>query len=145
MIRFILWLSILIQMIDNSALASELNHTPWYRDNWLYLIGLLITLIFAITFITKMLFDIHFAVTKRKTDLKRSFPAQKRRAAFSIYYREPSSKSIQFRGKIIERRLKERGNNTKDLLAKVKSDYSYRVIDPNGIFILTSNHEKDQK
>jgi len=145
MIRLILWLSILIQMIDNSALASELNHTPWYRNNWLYLIGLLIILIFVITFIINLLFDINFAVTKGKTDLKRPFPAQKRRVVFSIYYREPSSKSIQFRGKVIERRLKERGNNSKDLLGKVRSDYSYRVIDPNGIFILASNDKEGQR
>jgi len=126
-------------MIDNSALASELNRAPWYRNNWPYFIGLLIMLIFVI----KILFSINFDRTKRKADLKRPFPAQKRRPAFSIYYREPSSKSIQFRGKVIERRLKERGNNFKDLLGKVRRDYSYRVIDPNGIFILASNHEKD--
>ena len=126
-------------MIDNSALAGELNQTPWYRNNWLYLIGTLIILIFVI----KVLFDINFDGAKGKTDLKRPFPTQKRRVVFSIYYREPSSKSIQFRGKVIERRLKERGNNSKDLLGKVRRDYSYRVIDPNGIFILASNHEKD--
>jgi len=140
-IRPILWLSILIQMIDNSALASELNHTPWYRNNWLYLIGLLIILIFVI----KILFDTNFDGTKGKADSKRPFPTQKRTVLFSIYYKEPSSKSIQFRGKVIERRLKERGNNFKDLLGKVRRDYSYRVIDPNGIFILASNHERDQK
>jgi hypothetical protein len=92
-----------------------------------------------------MLLDTTFGVTKGKTDLRRPFPAQKRRVVFSIYYREPSSKSIQFRGKVVERRLKERGNNFKDLLGKVRRDYSYRVIDPNGIFILASTHEKDQK
>jgi hypothetical protein len=128
-------------MIDNSALASELNPAPWYGNHWLYLIGLLIILIFII----KMLLDTTFGVTKGKTDLRRPFPAQKRRVVFSIYYREPSSKSIQFRGKVVERRLKERGNNFKDLLGKVRRDYSYRVIDPNGIFILASTHEKDQK
>jgi hypothetical protein len=96
-------------------------------------------------FVVKTLFDIIFGVTKGTTDLKRPFPAQKRRVVFSIYYREPSSKSIQFRGKVIERRLKERGNNSKDLLAKVRSDYSYRVIDPNGIFILASNHKEGQR
>jgi hypothetical protein len=129
-------------MIDNSALASELNSTPWHRNIfWLYLIGLLIILIFVI----KMLFDIIFGVTKGTTDLKRPFPAQKRRVVFSIYYREPSSKSIQFRGKVIERRLKERGNNSKDLLGKVRRDYSYRVIDPHGIFILASNHKEGQR
>lgn len=141
MIRLILWLSILIQMIDNSALASELNPGPWYGNHRLYLIGLLIILIFVI----KMLFDIIFGVTKGTTDLKRPFPAQKRRVVFSIYYREPSSKSIQFRGKVIERRLKERGNNSEDLLGKVRSNYSYRVIDPNGIFILVSNHKEGQR
>ena len=128
-------------MIDNSALASELNHTPWYRNNWLYLIGLLIILIFVI----KILFDTNFDGTKGEADSKRPFPTQKRTVLFSIYYKEPSSKSIQFRGKVIERRLKERGNNFKDLLGKVRRDYSYRVIDPNGIFILASNHERDQK
>ena len=139
MIRPILWLSILIQMIDNSALASELNRTPWYRNNWPYFIGLLFILIFVI----KILFDTNFDGTKGKADFKRPFPTQKRTVVFSIYYREPSSKSIQFRGKVIERRLKERGNNFKDLLGKVRRDYSYRVIDPNGIFILASNHERD--
>jgi hypothetical protein len=124
---------------EYAALASELNPAPWYGNHWLYLIGLLIILIFVI----KTLFDINFGVTKGKTDLRRPFPAQKRRVVFSVYYREPSSKSIQFRGKVIERRLKERGNNFKDLLGKVRRDYSYRVIDPNGIFILASNHERD--
>jgi hypothetical protein len=121
-------------MTDNSALASELNHTPWHRNNWLYLIGLLIILISVI----KIVFNINFDETKEKAGLKRP-PVQKRRVVFSIYYREPSSKSIQFRGKVIERRLKERKNNFKDLLAKVRRDYSYRVIDPNGIFLLASN------
>ena len=138
--RLILWLSILIQMIDNSALASELNCTPWYRNNWLYLIGLLIILIF----ISKTLFDINFDGIKRKAGLKRPFPSQKGRAVYNIYYREPSSKSIHFRGKVIERRLRERGNNFKDLLANVRRDYSYRVIDPDGIFLLASNYKKDK-
>jgi len=126
-------------MIDNSALASELNRTPWYRSNGLYLIGLLMILIVVI----KILFDISFGLTTGKRDLKRPSSAQKRRVVFSIYYREPSSKSIQFRGKVIERRLKERGNNVKDLLAKARKDYSCPVIDPNGIFILASNHERE--
>jgi len=140
MIRPILWLSILIQMTDNLALASELNRTPWYRNNWLYLIGLLIILILVI----KIVFNMNFDGIKGKTGLKEPFPVQKRRVVFNIYYREPSSKSIQFRGKVIERRLKERGNNLKDLLAKVRRDYSYRVIEPNGIFLLVSNYKKDK-
>ncbi len=141
MIHPILGLSILIQAMNPLALGSELNPVPWYRNDWAYFIGLLLILLFVL----KILFDIHFGVTKGKADLKRPFPVQKKRPVFSIYYREPSSKSIQFRGKVIERRLKERGNNFKDLLAKVRKDYSYRVIDPNGIFILASNHENSQK
>ena len=138
MVRLILWLSILIQMTENSVLAGELNRTPWYRNKWLYLIGLLIILIF----ISKILFDANFDGIKGKAGLKRPFPAQKKRVVFNIYYREPSSKSVQFRGKVIERRFRERGSNFKDLLAKVGRDYSYRVIDPNGIFLLGSDHEK---
>lgn len=141
MIRLILWSSILIQMTDNSALASELNRTIWHRNNWLYLIGLLIILIFVI----KIVFNTNSDGTKGQAGLKGPFPAQKRRVVFNIYYREPSSKSIQFRGKVIERRVKERGNNLKDLLAKVRRDYSYRVIDPNGIFLQVSNYKKDKK
>lgn len=105
MIRLILWLSILIQMIDNSALASELNRTPWYRNNWLSLIGLLIILIFVI----KLVAHINFDGRKEKAGVEGPFSTQKRRAIFSIYYRDPSSKSVQFRGKVIERRLRERG------------------------------------
>lgn len=137
--RFILWVFVLILMIDNSALASELDHTRWYRNPWLYFIGLLMLLVAVI----KILFDAKFVGTKGKTGLRKPLPPKRRRVVFSIYYREPSSKSIQFRGKVIERRSKERGNNFKDLLTKVKRDYAYRVIDPNGIFILASSHEKD--
>ncbi len=126
-------------MIDNSALASELNDTSWYRNNWLYLIGLLIILIFVI----KILFDINIDEIKGKASLNRPLISGKRIVTFNIYYREPPSKSIRFLGKVIERRLKERGNNFEDLLAKVRRDYSYRVVDPNGIFLLGSNYEKD--
>lgn len=126
-------------MIDNSALASELNATSWYRNNWLYLIGLLIILIVII----KILFDINIEEIKGKKSLNRPLTSVKRIVVFNIYYREPPSKSIRFLGKVIERRLKERGNNFEDLLAKVRRDYSYRVIDPNGIFLLGSNYERD--
>ncbi len=140
MIRIILWLTILIQAVDNSAFASELNRTLWYRIHWLYLIGMLIILILLI----KIAFNTNFSGIKRRAGLKRTLSAQNRREVFNIYYRDPSSKSIQFRGKVIERRLRERGNNLKDLLAKIRRDYSYRVIDPNGIFLLDSNHKKDK-
>ncbi len=140
MIRIILWLTILIQAVDNSAFASELNRTLWYRIHWLYLIGMLIILILLI----KIAFNTNSSGIKRRAGLKRTLSAQNRREVFNIYYRDPSSKSIQFRGKVIERRLRERGNNLKDLLAKIRRDYSYRVIDPNGIFLLDSNHKKDK-
>ncbi len=141
MIRLILWSSILIQRIDSSPLANELKPSLWYSKDWLYLTGLLIILILVI----EIVFGIFFGGSKAKAGLTRPFPAQNRTRVFSIYYREPSSKSIQFRGKVIERRLEERGNNFKDLLGKVKRDYSYRVIDPNGIFLQASNYEKGQK
>jgi len=141
MIRLILWLAILIQITDNSALASELNRTPWHSNNWFSLIGLMIILVIVI----RIVFNINFDGIKGKEGLKRPFPVKKRRVVFNIFYREPSSKSIQFRGKVIERRLRERGNNFKDLLAKVRRDYSCRVIDPNGIFLLVSNHKRDKK
>ena len=139
MIHYIFWLSILIRMINNSALTSELNDSSGYRNNWLYLIGLLIILIFII----KILFNINIDEIKGKKSLNRPLTSRKRIVVFNIYYRKPSSKSIRFLGKVIERRLKERGNNFEDLLAKVRRDYSYRVIDPNGIFLLGSNYERD--
>jgi len=139
MIHYIFWLSILIRMINNSALTSELNDSSWYRNNWLYLIGLLIILIFII----KILFNINIDEIKGKKSLNRPLTSWKRIVVFNIYYRKPSSKSIRFLGKVIERRLKERGNNFEDLLAKVRRDYAYHVIDPNGIFLLDSNYEKD--
>jgi len=141
MIRLILWSSILIQMIDHSALANELKPALRYGKDWLYFIGLLIILILVI----KIVFRINFGRPKAKGGSIRPFPAQNRTRLFSVYYREPSSKSIQFRGKVIERRLEERGNNFKDLLGKVRRDYSYRVIDPNGIFLEASNYEKGEK
>jgi len=141
MTRYVFWLLILILMIDHSALASELNDTLWYRNHWLYLIGLLIILIFII----KILFDINIEEIKGKKSLNRPLTSVKRIVVFNIYYREPPSKSIRFLGKVIERRLKERGNNFEDLLAKVRRDYVYRVIDPNGIFLLSSNYERDKK
>ncbi len=137
MIRIILWLTILIQAVDSSALASELDRTPWDRYHWPYSIGMLITLILVI----KIAFNIGI---KKRAGSKRPLPAQKRREVYNIYYRDPSSKSIQFRGKVIERRLRERGNNFKDLVAKIRRDYSYRVIDPKRIFLLDSNHKKDK-
>ncbi len=140
MIHFISRSSISIQMGDHSAPANGLMSGLGYRDHWLYLVGLLIILILII----KIILGISRGRSKARVGFIRPFPAQNGRL-FSIYYRDPSSKSIQFRGKVIERRLKERGNNFKDLLGKVRRDYSYRVIDPNGIFLQASNYKKDRR
>jgi hypothetical protein len=91
----------------------------------------------------KILFDINIDEIQGKKSLNRPLTSIKRTVVFNIYYREPPSKWIRFLGKVIERRIRERGNNFGDLLAKVRRDYSYRVIDPNGIFLLGSNYEKD--
>jgi hypothetical protein len=56
---------------------------------------------------------------------------------FDVYYRDYSTKSMVYIGKIVERRRKERGNNHQDLLKKARKDYSPRVKDPNSIFLLS--------
>ncbi len=127
-------------MGDHSAPANGFMSVLGYGNHWIYLIGLLIILIL----IVKIIFDISRGGPKARVGFIRPFPAQNSRL-FSIYYRDPSSKLIQFRGKVIERRLKERGNNFRDLLGKVRRDYSYRVIDPNGIFLQASNYKKDRR
>jgi hypothetical protein len=70
--------------------------------------------------------------------LKGPFVSIKRPIIFNVYYREYSTDSMVFLGKIIERRRKERGNKRKDLLYKARQDYSARVKDPFAIFLLSS-------
>lgn len=55
---------------------------------------------------------------------------------FKVYYRDVVSRSIVLVGKIIERRMKERGNNLKDLLSKARRDFSHYVTDPSLLFLL---------
>ncbi len=138
----LLWSSISIQMMDHSASASEINRGTWYGNPWLYLVGLLMIILLCVI---KIVFGTHIAKPKAKAGAIKPLPAPDTTRLFSIYYREPTSKSIQFRGKIIERRRKERGSNFRDLLGKVRRDYSYRVIDPSGMFIQASNYGKDKK
>lgn len=55
---------------------------------------------------------------------------------FKVYYRDRISRSIVLVGKIIERRMKERGNNLRDLLSKARKEFSQYVTDPSFLFLL---------
>lgn len=55
---------------------------------------------------------------------------------FKVYYRDVVSKTIVLVGKIIERRMKERGNNLRDLLTKARKEFSQYVYDPSLLFLL---------
>ena len=66
----------------------------------------------------------------------RPLPTGKKAAEFKVYRRDPVTKSIIFLGIILERRIKERGNNLRDLLVKVAKDYSYCIEDVSTIFLL---------
>jgi len=97
--------------------------------NLVYLVSLLIILLVIIKILRE---------PRPAEVLKGPFVSIKRPIIFNVYYREYSTDSMVFLGKIIERRRKERGNNRKDLLYKAKQDYSYRVKDPFAIFLLSS-------
>jgi hypothetical protein len=97
--------------------------------NLVYLIGLLIILLVIIKILRE---------PRPAEVLKGPFVSIKRPIIFNVYYREYSTDSMVFLGKIIERRRKERGNNRKDLLFKARQNYSTRVKDPSGIFFLSS-------
>ena len=62
----------------------------------------------------------------------------KKKVEFKVYCRKPITKSMIFLGNILERRIKERGNNLRDLLVKAVKDYSYRIEDASTIFLLGS-------
>jgi hypothetical protein len=97
--------------------------------NLVYLVGLLIILLVIIKILRE---------PRPAEVLKGPFVSIKRPIIFNVYYREYSTDSMVFLGKIIERRRKERGNNRKDLLFKARQNYSTRVKDPSGIFFLSS-------
>jgi hypothetical protein len=63
-------------------------------------------------------------------------PPEKKAMEFKVYYRNPATNSMMFLGNILERRIKERGNNLRDLLVKAVKDYSYCIKDPSTIFLL---------
>ncbi|MEW6375322.1 MAG: hypothetical protein AB1502_05965 [Thermodesulfobacteriota bacterium] len=99
-----------------------------------YLIGLLIIL----AFIIKILIEIKPAGINEEINLKQPSIFPKKTVIFNIYYKDYSTQSMVFLGKIIERRRRERGKNSKDLLFKARKDYGDRVRDPSSIFLLSS-------
>jgi hypothetical protein len=118
--------------------SNEMTPIQWvekvYREksirNWVYLIGLLIILLILIKILRE---------PRPAEVLKGPFISRKRpKIIFDVYYRDYSTDSMVFLGKIIERRRRERGNNLKDLLFKARQNYSTRVRDPSAIFLLNS-------
>jgi hypothetical protein len=98
--------------------------------NLVYLIGLFIILLILIKILRE---------PRPAEVLKGPFISRKRpKIIFDVYYRDYSTDSMVFLGKIIEMRRKERGNNFKDLLFKARQNYSTRVKDPSAIFLLSS-------
>lgn len=64
------------------------------------------------------------------------FSSGKKPVEFKVYYRNDSTRSMDYLGTVIERRRKERGNNLRDLLKKAVAEYSHVVQDPSKIFLL---------
>jgi hypothetical protein len=116
------------------ALRDLKIHKEKSINDLFYLIGLLIIL----AFIIKILIEIKPAGINEKINLKRPSIFPKKTVLFNVYYRDYTTQSMVFLGKIIERRRRERGNNSKDLLFKAKKDYGDRVRDPSSIFLLSS-------
>ena len=124
------------QSVDQKS--NEMTPIQWvgkvYKEksimNWVYLIGLLIILLILIKILRE---------PRPAEVLKGAFISRKKpKIIFDVYYRDYSTDSMVFIGKIIERRRKERGNNFKELLFKARQNYSTRVRDPSGIFLLSS-------
>ncbi|MCX8118230.1 MAG: hypothetical protein N3G78_09895 [Desulfobacterota bacterium] len=55
---------------------------------------------------------------------------------FKVYWRDESTRAMIFLGEVVERRTKERKNNLQDLLIKARKEFSHRVENPAGIFLL---------
>ncbi len=69
------------------------------------------------------------------------FIRRERREEFKVYYRDEITHSITFLGRIEERRMEERRNNLRDLLAKAIQDFSSLVPNPSSIFLLGPSSE----
>jgi len=61
---------------------------------------------------------------------------RKRGTEFKVYWRDEATRSMILLGRIVERRMRERENNLRDLLIKASQDFSDRVPDPSLIFLL---------
>ena len=55
---------------------------------------------------------------------------------FKVYCRDEVTRSMILLGRIVERRMKERENNLRDLLIKASQEFLDRVPDPSLIFLL---------
>jgi len=110
------------------------NHKEKSGNNLFYLIGLLI-----IVGILLMLFrEKRPAGNGVKTGSQRSPSLEKRTVLFNVCCKDYSTGSPVVLGKVIERRMRERGDNFHDLLYKARKDFSDRVEDPVDIFLLAS-------
>jgi hypothetical protein len=63
---------------------------------------------------------------------------EKRALVFKVYWRDRHTRSITLLGSVTERRKKERIDNLSALLKKAVNDFSERVKEPSGIFLLAS-------
>jgi hypothetical protein len=61
---------------------------------------------------------------------------RKRGTEFKVYCRDEVTRSMILLGRIVERRMKERENNLRDLLIRATKDFSHCVPDPSLIFLL---------
>ncbi len=65
------------------------------------------------------------------------FPLMRQRGAeFKVYCRDEATRSMILLGSIVERRMKERENNLRDLLIRASREFSDRVPDPSLLFLL---------
>lgn len=110
------------------------NYKEKSGNNLLYLVGLLIILgILLILFREKRPAGIGV-----KTGSQSSPSLRKRAVLFNVCCKDYSTDSTVVLGKIIERRMRERGDNFHDLLYKARKDFSDRVEDPADIFLQAS-------
>ncbi|MGQ9648127.1 MAG: hypothetical protein ACUVWO_16495 [Thermodesulfobacteriota bacterium] len=69
--------------------------------------------------------------------LLNGFPLlRKKGTEFKVYCRDEANRSMILLGRIVERRMRERENNLRDLLTRATKDFSHRVPDPSLIFLL---------
>ena len=110
------------------------NYKEKSGNNLFYFVGLLI-----IVGILLMLFrEKRPAGIGVKRIPQGSFVQRKRTVLFRVCCKDCSTDSTIVIGKVMERRIRERGDNFRDLLYKARKDFGDRVEDPTDIFLLTS-------